>query len=52
MRVPIECDKLGIKPDFYVKTFHHDNYWSAIPKEYREDFCWSPHRYGPHRQKR
>ena len=40
MRVPSECDKLGIKPDFYVKTFHHDNYWSAIPKEHREDFCW------------
>ncbi len=40
LQVPIECDKIGVKPDFYVKTFHHDNYWSATPKENREDFCW------------
>ncbi len=40
LQVPIQCDKAGIKPDFYVKTFHHDNYWSAHPKENREDFCW------------
>ena len=31
---------MGIKPDFYVKTFHDDNYWSATPKEFREPFCW------------
>jgi len=40
LRVPIQCDELGIKPDFYVKTFHHDRYWSATPKENRKDFCW------------
>ena len=40
LRVVTECEKNGIKPAFYVKTFHHDNYWSATPKEYREDFCW------------
>lgn len=40
LQVPIQCDKAGIKPDFYVKTFHHDKYWSATPKENREDFCW------------
>jgi hypothetical protein len=40
LQVPIQCDALGIKPDFYVKTFHHDDYWSATPKEYREPFCW------------
>ena len=40
LQVPIQCDELGIKPDFYVKTFHPDNYWSATPKENREDFCW------------
>ncbi|MCJ7811909.1 hypothetical protein MUP95_01145 [bacterium] len=27
--------KAGITPDFYYKTFHHDNYWSATPREYR-----------------
>ncbi len=40
LEVPIQCDGLGIKPDFYVKTFHDDNYWSATPKENREPFCW------------
>ena len=33
----IESRKLGIKPDFYYKTIHHDNYWSATPREYRKD---------------
>jgi len=28
---------LGIKPDFYFKTFHHDNYWSASPRESRKE---------------
>ncbi len=40
LEVPIQCDALGIKPDFYLKTFHHDDYWSATPKENREPFCW------------
>jgi hypothetical protein len=40
LQVPIQCEELGIKPDFYVKTFHHDKYWSATPKENRKDFCW------------
>ncbi len=40
LEVPIQCERLGIKPDFYVKTFHDDNYWSATPREYREPFCW------------
>ena len=37
--VQIECDKRGIEPDYFVKTFHHDQYWSATPKEYRKKFC-------------
>ena len=40
LQVVIQCEKSGIKPDFYVKTFHNDNYWSATPKENREPFCW------------
>lgn len=39
LEVPIECDKRGIEPDYYVKTFHHDRYWSATPKERRKRFC-------------
>jgi hypothetical protein len=34
------CEKNKLDPDFYVKTFHMDRYWSATPKEKREDWCW------------
>ncbi len=30
--------KVGVKPDFYYKTFHHDQYWSATPRENRTDY--------------
>lgn len=29
------CEKEGLKPDFYMLTFHHDRYWSAHPKKNR-----------------
>lgn len=29
--VPMACVANGIKPDFYMKTFHSSNYWSATP---------------------
>ncbi len=32
------CVKAGFKPDFWVKTLHPDNYWSATPKENRRVF--------------
>ena len=38
LQVPMACEKAGAGPDFYVKTFHHDNYWSATPDENRKDF--------------
>jgi len=38
IEVPIAVEKAGIKPDFYMKTLHHGNYWSATPKEQRVDF--------------
>jgi uncharacterized membrane protein YphA (DoxX/SURF4 family) len=34
----IACDKAGLRPDFYMKTLHHDQYWSAHPKENRIPF--------------
>jgi hypothetical protein len=34
----IACDEAGIEPDFYVKTLHHDKYWSAHPVENRIPF--------------
>jgi hypothetical protein len=33
------ADEYGIVPDYYFKTFHHDQYWSALPLEAREP--WS-----------
>ena len=32
------CEREGIPVDFYVKTFHHDNYWSAHPVENRVEY--------------
>ena len=32
------CVKAGLKPDFWVKTLHPDNYWSATPKENRKEY--------------
>lgn len=31
----IACEEYGIIPDYYMKTMHHDNYWSAHPIENR-----------------
>lgn len=30
--------RLGIKADFYYKTFHHDRYWSATPLQNRVEY--------------
>jgi uncharacterized membrane protein YphA (DoxX/SURF4 family) len=38
IHIPIECEKAGLQPDFYMKTLHHDNYWSAHPREKRVEF--------------
>lgn len=38
LHVPIACEKASLNPDFYVKTFHRDDYWSATPKTHRVDF--------------
>jgi uncharacterized membrane protein YphA (DoxX/SURF4 family) len=32
------CEKEGVAADFYVKTFHHDRYWSAHPEANREEY--------------
>lgn len=34
----IECENQGIIPDYYMKTMHHDSYWSAHPRENRFPF--------------
>lgn len=30
--------QVGVKPDFYYKTFHHDRYWSATPLKNRVEY--------------
>jgi hypothetical protein len=34
----IACRDQGIIPDYYMKTMHHDQYWSAHPRENRFPF--------------
>ena len=34
----IVCEAEGIIPDYYMKTMHHDRYWSAHPRENRVPF--------------
>ncbi|HBL75550.1 MAG: hypothetical protein A2W90_05430 [Bacteroidetes bacterium GWF2_42_66] len=38
------CVENGIKPDFWVKTLHHHNYWSAQPQAEWHDnmYCYKP----------
>jgi hypothetical protein len=38
--VPMACEKHKIPCDFYVKTFHSDQYPSATPKAQRKEFIW------------
>ena len=35
LAVPMALEKAGVDVDFYMKTLHEDNYWSATPKEQR-----------------
>jgi len=34
----IICEENGIIPDYYMSAMHHDNYWSAHPRENRKKF--------------
>jgi hypothetical protein len=37
------CVDRGLKPDYWVKTLHHTNYWSANPQpEYDNIWCVNP----------
>ncbi|MGB9746184.1 MAG: hypothetical protein ACPLXM_04585 [Bacteroidales bacterium] len=38
IQVIIKSEELGLNADYYVKTFHHDKYWSAHPRERRKEF--------------
>ncbi len=38
IEVPRAVEKAGIEPDFYMKTLHRGDYWSATPPEQRVEF--------------
>lgn len=38
VQVPMAVEKAGIEADFYMKTLHPGDYWSATPKEQRVEF--------------
>lgn len=40
LNMPIACEEHKVDPDFYVKTFHMDRYWSATPEESRKEYDW------------
>ncbi len=40
LNMPIACEKHNVDPDYYVKTFHMDRYWSATPEENRKEYDW------------
>lgn len=50
IEVPIQCENAGLGPDFYVKTLHHDNYWSAHPRENRVEFSVDSRKMPDHNQ--
>ncbi len=42
------CEENGIIPDYYMQTMHHDNYWSAHPRENRLAFEVDGRKYTDH----
>ena len=40
LETPIACEQHKVNADYYLKTFHLDRYWSATPKDTREEWCW------------
>ncbi|UCF38029.1 MAG: hypothetical protein JSU96_03985, partial [Acidobacteriota bacterium] len=46
----VACEEAGIEPDFFMKTLHHDNYWSAHPRENRIPFSVDGERSSDHNE--
>lgn len=43
LEVPMALEKAGVEVDFYMKTLHGDNYWSATAKAERPEHGLPPH---------
>lgn len=39
IETPKACLKAGMEPDFFMKTYHSDEYWSATPREKRVEYA-------------
>lgn len=40
-----KCVELGYNPDFWMKTLHHHNYWSANAETWHDNkYCFNPQR--------
>jgi hypothetical protein len=50
IEVVVQAENAQLDPDYYVKTLHHDNYWSAHPRENRYEFQVSPNLSPDHNQ--
>ncbi|QGY42798.1 DoxX family membrane protein [Maribellus comscasis] len=48
LKVPQTCMEQNIEVDFFMKTFHHDNYWSAHPVENRRQIVEEKENYTQH----
>ena len=48
LNMPMACERDKVNPDFYVKTFHMDRYWSATPQERRVEYDWMRGNAGDH----
>jgi hypothetical protein len=48
LHVPMEIVKAGIEVDFFMKTYHPDNYWSATPEENRIEWNVDGKRFKDH----
>jgi len=40
LNMPKACEEKKLNPDFYVKTFDLDRYWSATPEAHRKEYDW------------
>ncbi len=48
INVPKKCLESDIRPDFFMKTLHHDQYWSAHPEENRNEYIVNEGRSSDH----
>ena len=48
LNMPKACERDKIDPDFYMKTFHLDRYWSATPEDRRVEYDWMKRNAGDH----